>query len=63
MKKYFSQVAVAVVCALLGFLLAYQFRLLNTHEKRITNNQNYNQQDLTTEIEQLKKEKKNMKRK
>lgn len=57
MKKYISQVVVAVVCALLGFLLAYQFRLLNTQEKRITNNQNYNQQDLTTEIEQLKKEK------
>lgn len=57
MRKYISQVAVAVVCALLGFLLAYQFKLLNTQEKRITNNQNYNQQDLTSEIEQLKKEK------
>lgn len=56
MRKYWSQVAVAIVCALLGFLLTYQFRLLNTQEKNLKSN-NYSQAEITTQIEQLKKEK------
>ncbi|WP_027632872.1 DUF881 domain-containing protein [Clostridium hydrogeniformans] len=56
MKKYISQIAVALVCVILGFLLTYQFKLLNNQEKDMVKN-NYNSQDLTSEIEQLKKEK------
>ncbi len=56
MRKYLSQIVVAMVCALLGFLLTYQFRLLNTQEKNLKSN-NYSQAEITTQIEQLKKEK------
>lgn len=62
MKKYISQILVACVCALLGFLLAYQFKLLSDKEKAITPN-NYNQVDITAEIEQLKKEKSEVEKK
>lgn len=56
MKKYTSQITVAFVCAILGFLLAYQFRILNDNNKNLNKNA-YNSQDLVSEIEQLKKEK------
>ena len=56
MKKYSSQIAVATVCALLGFLLSYQFKLLNSEERKLVNNPNV-QQDITKEISQLTKEK------
>ncbi|MEW8956634.1 DUF881 domain-containing protein [Clostridium sp.] len=56
MKKYASQIAVASVCIILGFLLAYQFRLLKEQEKSLVG-KNYNSQDLTAEIEHLKNEK------
>lgn len=55
MKKITSQIVVALVCALLGFLLAYQFRLLNTKEKVTT--ENYDKSDIVSELEALKKEK------
>lgn len=54
MKKSTSQVVVAIVCALLGFLLAYQFKLLNKTEKSDLNATNT---DIISEIEGLKKEK------
>ena len=56
MKKYSSQIVVATVCALLGFLLSYQFKLLNSEERKLVNNPNV-QQDITKEISQLTKEK------
>lgn len=56
MKKYSSQIAIAIVCALLGFLLSYQFKLLNSEERKLVNNPNV-QQDITKEISQLTKEK------
>jgi len=54
MKKTTSQITVAVVCAILGFLLAYQFKVLSNKE---TNLQNANNSDIISEIEGLKKEK------
>lgn len=54
MRKSTSQIVVAIVCALLGFLLAYQFKLLNKSEKNNINQQN---SDIISEIETLKKEK------
>lgn len=54
MRKSTSQVAIAIVCALLGFLLSYQFKLLNKSEK---NNVNQENSDIILEIEGLRKEK------
>ncbi|MCM8711009.1 DUF881 domain-containing protein [Clostridium sp. SYSU_GA19001] len=55
MTKYKSQITVALVCCILGFMLAYQFKILN---KR-TNSPNLKAAttDITVEIEQYKKEK------
>ncbi|ATD55223.1 DUF881 domain-containing protein [Clostridium chauvoei] len=54
MKRATSQIVVAVVCALLGFLLAHQFKLLNKKEQTNLNSQNSN---IIAEIDSLKKEK------
>lgn len=54
MKKATSQVFVAIVCAVLGFLLANQFKLLNS--KNPSNNMNENT-NILAEIDALKKEK------
>ena len=54
MKKTTSQIFIAIVCAVLGFLLANQFKVLN--EKNKTNN-NLNNIDIIAEIDALKKEK------
>ncbi|HEY5525336.1 MAG TPA: division initiation protein, partial [Clostridium sp.] len=54
MKKTASQITVAVVCAILGFLLAYQFKVLSNKE---TIQGNANNSDMISEIEGLKKEK------
>lgn len=54
MRKSTSQIVVAIVCALLGFLLAYQFKLLNKSDKNNSNQQN---SDIISEIEGLKKQK------
>ncbi len=58
MKKYFSQVSVALVCCILGFMLAYQFRLLNSQAKvaKVAGTNS----DITIEIEQYKKQKEDM---
>lgn len=55
MKKITSQVVLALVCALLGFLLAYQFKLVNSKEKESV--PRYEQTDVIAEIDALKKEK------
>lgn len=54
MKRVMSQIVVAVVCALLGFLLTYQFKLLNTKQDTNTSYQN---SDILSEIDKLKSEK------
>ncbi|MBE6047529.1 MAG: DUF881 domain-containing protein [Clostridium sp.] len=54
MKKAASQATVALVCAILGFLLAYQFKVLSKNE---TSNNDYNNSNILDEIESLKKEK------
>ncbi|MCE5221440.1 MAG: DUF881 domain-containing protein [Clostridium sp.] len=56
MKISRSQIFVAIVCGLLGFLLAYQFKVLAN--KNIESNiSNYDKNDIISEIETLKKEK------
>lgn len=54
MKRVTSQIFIAIVCALLGFLLAHQFKLLNEKNKSNIASQNLN---INAEIEALKKEK------
>lgn len=61
-KKYTSHITVALVCALLGFLLTYQFKLLNAQDKKLKSN-NYNQEEIVNEVEQLKKEKEEIEKK
>lgn len=53
MKRTGSQIVVAIVCALLGFLLAYQFKVL-TKQK---NNNTYGNSDVLAQVDSLKKEK------
>jgi uncharacterized protein YlxW (UPF0749 family) len=58
LKKIVSQIIVGVVCALLGFMLAYQFKLLSTDEQEFKSGNKYtNSTEITSEIEQLKKQK------
>lgn len=60
MKISRSQLFVAIVCGILGFLLAYQFKVLSN--KNIESNiNNYDKNDIISEIESLKKEKEELK--
>lgn len=54
MKKFTSQILLAIVCAFLGFLLAHQFKILAEKSKSKITSQNL---DILAEIEALKKEK------
>lgn len=56
MGKVRSQVGVAVVCAILGFMVVYQFKVLMKQDKAL-NTTNKNSTDVTVEIEQYKKQK------
>ncbi len=56
MRKLGSQISVAIVCAILGFMLAYQFKVLMKQEKTL-NLGSVNSTDITVEIEQYKKQK------
>ena len=57
MKKVLPQIVVALVCAVLGFLLTYQFKQLN-----MANNGSiqYDSADILSEIENLRKEKEDL---
>lgn len=55
MKKIKSQIAVALVCCILGFMLAYQFRIISLQESNISLQGDSSQ--ITGQIEQLKKQK------
>ena len=55
MKVSKSQIFIAIVCALLGFLLSYQFKVLSNQNS--SNISTYDQSDIISEIETLRKEK------
>lgn len=65
MKKHSSQIAVAIVCCILGFILTYQFKTLVKQEKefKISSTTNKDSADITAEIEQYKKTKDEMEKK
>jgi uncharacterized protein YlxW (UPF0749 family) len=54
-RKYVSQITVALVCCILGFMLAYQFRILTKHANVAKVGET--DTDVTVEIEQYKKQK------
>lgn len=62
MRKVRSQVSVAVVCSILGFMLAYQFKILMKQDKTF-NFTNKSSTDVTVEIEQYKKQKQQLEEK
>lgn len=55
MKVSKSQIFIAIVCALLGFLLSYQFKVLSNQNS--SNMNTYNKDEVISEIETLRKEK------
>lgn len=58
MKKLGSQLAVALVCCILGFMISYQFKIINIQGSVSNNTSTENKStDITVEIEQMKKEK------
>ena len=61
MRKLRSQLALALVCALLGFFLSYQFKMLRSKESNPLTN--YDKTDIVGEIESLTKEKEDLKKK
>lgn len=61
MKKISSQIVIALVCAMLGFLLSYQFKILNKKDKELI--ENYDNSDIMAEIDSLKKEKEELQKK
>lgn len=61
MKKIGSQVSVAVVCCILGFMITYQFKILNNQGKGAEISES--NADITVEIEQYKKQKEEMSKK
>ncbi|MDP4088072.1 MAG: DUF881 domain-containing protein [Bacillota bacterium] len=61
MKKHFSQLTVAAVCAFLGFMLTYQFQLLNKEDKNLVAGKDNT--EITAEIEQLNKAKDELQKK
>ncbi|AYD40631.1 DUF881 domain-containing protein [Clostridium fermenticellae] len=56
MRKVNAQISVAIVCGILGFMLAYQFKTLMKQDNDFSISNN-NSTDVTVEIEQYKKEK------
>lgn len=61
MKRLYSQIAVAIVCALLGFFLSYQFKLINAREENKQQN-TYAATDILKEVESLKEERDDVKK-
>jgi uncharacterized protein YlxW (UPF0749 family) len=55
MGKFRSQIMLAIVCAILGFILAYEFRVIS--KQSLTTSDPNQSSNITVEIEQLKKQK------
>ncbi|WP_286907674.1 DUF881 domain-containing protein [Clostridium sp. UBA1652] len=61
MKRLYSQIAVAIVCALLGFFLSYQFKLINAREENKQQSTSATT-DILKEVESLKVERDDVKK-
>lgn len=61
MKKIKSQISVSIVCCILGFMIAYQFKILNMRGNEAIISKSGT--DITVEIEQYKKQKEDLEKK
>lgn len=61
MNKLRSQISVALVCCILGFMLAYQFRIISLQESNISLQGDSSQ--ITEQVQQLKNEKDDLNKK
>lgn len=61
MGKFRSQIAVALVCSILGFMLAYQFRMINIQNSKTSSQTDST--EITAEITQLTNEKSELSKK
>lgn len=55
MKKFYSQWSIALVCCILGIMISYQFRIINSQEKNL--NTDKVNPEIVQEVEGLKKQK------
>jgi len=58
MKKLSSQITVAIVCCILGFILTYQFRQINKNQQDAK--AKINTEDITSQIQQLTTQKEDL---
>ena len=58
MKRLSSQITVAIVCCLLGFILTYQFKQMNKNQQ--DSQSRINTEDITAQIQQLTKQKQDL---
>lgn len=61
MRKISSQISVAIVCCILGFIVTYQFKMLTKQNSNITLSKD--SADITVEIEQYKEQKAELEKK
>ncbi|MDP4143254.1 MAG: DUF881 domain-containing protein [Bacillota bacterium] len=61
MKKISSQLAVAAVCCILGFMLSYQLRIISNQELKVSNQRDSS--EVTAENDRLKNEKTELEKK
>ncbi|MBU3111821.1 DUF881 domain-containing protein [Clostridium lacusfryxellense] len=63
MKKFKSQISIGVICILLGFMITYQFKMINKQNSTVVVQPDTNTPEIITENEQLKKSKVDMQKK
>jgi uncharacterized protein YlxW (UPF0749 family) len=63
MGRHFSQITIAIVCVFLGFMLTYEFKLLNSDEDLISNNKYAKGSEISEELENVKKQREELKSK
>lgn len=63
MKKFRSQMSIGIICILLGFMISYQFKMINKQNSATVVEPDKNTPEIITENEQLKQSKIDMQKK
>ncbi|MCH3964187.1 MAG: DUF881 domain-containing protein [Clostridium sp.] len=63
MRKFASQISIFIVCGILGFMLAYQSKVLMNQDNTLNLAGNNNSTDITVEIERYKTQKQELEKK
>ena len=63
MKKFKSQISIGLICILLGFMITYQFKMINKQNSAAAVQPDTSTPEIITENEQLKKSKIDMQKK